>query len=543
MENRMREGLESGQFIITAEMIPGRGAYVEGQRKKLIEADKLFQTGRIHAVSITDNPGGNSALSAGAFARDMGRLKITPMLHMSCKDRNRNMLMSALYSLERSGIQNILCMTGDYPTSGWAGMSRPVFDIDPVHLLQMIQHMNEGLAITSAGEVTPRENAKVEEPTHFFPGCCVSPFKYNEGEQIPQYFKLNKKIRAGAKFVISQIGYDAYKMHELILYMQEQGFGDIPAIANIYILGYGAGRAMNAGGVPGVTVTDEFLEVLRREKDESDDKGVEARNVRAAKMIAIAKGLGYRGVHLGGPGLTCDNALHVLDLAEEFEPDWEELMGELQFGPEGGFYYFKKQTSRPNLCSVERAERPEQHYERSIQKNYGLSRVFHKFMFTPGKKFFPIFHSREVSLEQKYDRKLGEGNGKYRKHGLEHVGKTFLFHCMDCGDCGLYACGYVCPMTQCPKCQRNGPCGGSNDGWCEVYPGVQRCIYYRAYYRLKKYGDEQTLGDWIIAPNNWTTWQTSPWSNYHHGRDNIARRKRITPWRPEEHEEKPFDEW
>lgn len=540
MENRLRDSLERGEFVITAEMIPGRGAKLESQQRKLEEATKLFATGRIHAVSITDNPGGNSALSAGSFARDMMSRGITPLLHLTCKDRNRNMLCSGLYSYERSGIENVLAMTGDYPTSGWKGMARPVFDIDPIQLLEMIVDMNKGMHVARSGETTPPPDSPSEPPTNFFPGCVVSPFKYNEGELIPQYYKLNKKIHAGAKFVISQIGYDARKMQELIWYMRDSGYGDIPAIANIYILPYGAGRAMNAGTVPGVIVTDEFLAVLDEER-KSEDKGKEARNIRAAKMIAIAKGLGYRGVHIGGPAITCDQVCHILDMAEEFAPDWPQWAMELNYGKKGGFYYYKEGQYGDNAHEL--AERPEQHYESAIQKNYGLSRFAHRTVFTPGKRLFPLFHKVEVALESKGDDKMGEGKGKYRKHGFEHVNKTNMFHCMDCGDCGLYATAYVCPMTQCPKCQRNGPCGGSNDGWCEVYPGVQRCIYYRAYYRLKKYGEENTLGDWIIQPNNWTTWQTSPWGNYHHGRDNIARRERITPWRPEEHQEPPFEEW
>ena len=185
MDNKLREALEAGEFVVTCETIPGRGAQAASQQQMLDEAEKMFATGRIHAVSITDNPGGNPALESETFAEDMASRGITALVHMSCKDRNRNMLMSSLYTLERRGIQNVLTMTGDYPVSGWSGMARPVFDIDPVQLLQMISAMNEGLKITGAGETVPKENAKTEEPTHFFAGACISPFKYNQGEQLP----------------------------------------------------------------------------------------------------------------------------------------------------------------------------------------------------------------------------------------------------------------------------------------------------------------------------------------------------------------------
>ena len=548
MANSLKEAFENGSFVVTCEMIPGRGARSETQEKLVAQAKELFATGRVHAISITDNPGGNPALSSDAFASELLSYGITPLVHMSCKDRNRNMLTSALYVMERAGIQNILAMTGDYPTSGWSGVARPVFDLDPVQLLQMISDMNAGLRVTNAGEAVPAEDAKSEPPTHFFAGACISPFKYNEGELIPQYFKLNKKIHAGAQFVISQVGYDARKMQELIWYMNDHGYGDIPAIANIYILPAGAARYMNGGGVPGVVVTDELLATLTQERDSSEDKGKQARLLRAAKMIAIARGMGYRGVHIGGTGVNAQSVCQILDMADELQNDWMTWASEINYGREGGFYYYERdEQTGLNLQAADGshvlAQRPEQHHERSVQKNYGLSRFMHKFMFTPGKGIFPLFHKKMESSEKKWDAKLGEGKGKYRPHGFEHVNKTLIFSYQDCGDCGLASCGYVCPMTQCPKCQRNGPCGGSDDGWCEVYPGVRRCIYYRAYFRLKKYGDQESLGDWLVCPNNWANFETSPWGNYHHGRDNLARRERLTPWRDNEHREPPFEEW
>jgi methylenetetrahydrofolate reductase (NADPH) len=119
--------------------------------------------------------------------------------------------------------------------------------------------------------------------------------------------------------------------------------------------------------------------------------------------------------------------------------------------------------------------------------------------------------------------------GLHRHHGLEHLGKTVLYGCMDCGDCGLEAAIYTCPMTQCPKCQRNGPCGGSTEGWCEVYPDERYCIYFKAYHRLKKYDELYKLDSFITPPNNWDFYETSGWSNYTHQRDNAARRIYLPP--------------
>jgi methylenetetrahydrofolate reductase (NADPH) len=93
----------------------------------------------------------------------------------------------------------------------------------------------------------------------------------------------------------------------------------------------------------------------------------------------------------------------------------------------------------------------------------------------------------------------------------------------------LEAAIYTCPMTQCPKCQRNGPCGGSTDSWCEVYPGQRYCIHYKAYHRLKKYHELYKIDSFITPPNNWDFYETSGWSNYTHERDNAAHRINLPP--------------
>lgn len=50
---------------------------------------------------------------------------------------------------------------------------------------------------------------------------------------------------------------------------------------------------------------------------------------------------------------------------------------------------------------------------------------------------------------------------------LERRGKETVLDCSMCGQCVARSTALVCPM-QCPKQLRNGPCGGSMDGKCEV---------------------------------------------------------------------------
>jgi ferredoxin len=64
--------------------------------------------------------------------------------------------------------------------------------------------------------------------------------------------------------------------------------------------------------------------------------------------------------------------------------------------------------------------------------------------------------------------------------------------CEACGDCSLDYTGGICPITSCAKSLLNGPCGGSQDGKCEVDP-EKDCGWIKIYERLKKVGQLENL--------------------------------------------------
>ncbi len=73
--------------------------------------------------------------------------------------------------------------------------------------------------------------------------------------------------------------------------------------------------------------------------------------------------------------------------------------------------------------------------------------------------------------------------------------------CKGCGDCVLSLTGGICPVTRCAKSLFNGPCGGSQDGRCEVDPETP-CAWALIYYRLKKQG-KLHLMEAIVPPKDW----------------------------------------
>jgi methylenetetrahydrofolate reductase (NADPH) len=106
-------------------------------------------------------------------------------------------------------------------------------------------------------------------------------------------------------------------------------------------------------------------------------------------------------------------------------------------------------------------------------------------------------------------------------HAAEQAVKVPLFHCRDCGDCSLPEIAYVCPESICAKNQRNGPCGGTRDGLCEVYDS--ECIWSQAYERLKAYGEEESMLDGPVVIKDNALVRTSAWANTFLGRDHTSR--------------------
>jgi methylenetetrahydrofolate reductase (NADPH) len=510
--NPLKEAiLDQKVFCVTWEQIPGRGAFEIQQEQVFDNIRKAAQMGRIHAISVTDNPGGNPAISTEMLCAEVKRVGTEPLVHLACRDKNRSQIESMLYGLAASGVRNILALSGDYPSpEGFEGKPKPVFDMDPVNVVRLIEAMNRGLEHYAMGKKV------VLASTDLYVGVCVSPFKQLEAELMAQYYKLKKKIEGGAKFIITQIGYDARKYHELLQWLQVNHF-EVPVLVNVYVLPYSTAKLMNSNKIPGCVVTDKLVSELAEEA-KAPDKGKAARLLRSAKLYAIAKGMGYAGAHIGGHGITSDMVEYIITQGEELSKDWEKLVPEFDYPQPEGFYLFEKDPETGLNTDVV-AKGPSKPSPPLI---YRLSRIAHVTLFEEKSWVFrmlrPIAGWADVSPKAKAVLEF-----------FEHLAKTVLFHCLNCGDCALFDVAFVCPMSQCPKNQRNGACGGSYQGWCEVYPNEKKCVWVQAYDRLKAYEEEDSLDDYIVPPCNWELWQTSSWLNFYMGRDHTAKRLGIKP--------------
>jgi len=119
-------------------------------------------------------------------------------------------------------------------------------------------------------------------------------------------------------------------------------------------------------------------------------------------------------------------------------------------------------------------------------------------VFTPGRRWQPPYlpFKREPFNKRALAR-------------LEVAIKGPLFGCRMCGNCLLQETAFICPM-ECPKGERNGPCGGSTKEHCYV-DETRPCIWYKIYERSFAMGREDHLLE-VLPPLDWDKVGTEQWS-------------------------------
>ncbi len=483
------------KFVVTLELVPGRASFGKSIDTILAIAQNAFDDGRISAVSITDNPGGNPSISPDVLGYEIFKRGMDVIVHFACRDTNRTGMESRALQLERMGMKNIMAVTGDYPGKRFGGQGAPVFDLDSVGLTCLLSMLNQRLK--EAGE-----------EDGFFTGCGVSPFKSTEAECFAQYAKLSRKINAGASFIITQLGYDLQKYSELVHVLARMD-ANIPLMGSVYLLSPKAANAMNRGVVPGAVVSDDLLmEIKSQWKD--TPTGLKYAVDRTAGLGIALKRCGYKGIHIGGVHRSFKTVAAILDRMDEIEKNDETLSSDT---PEKspGFYYAFSDSPRDDRDD----STPAKSLSVIDKMKFTFLNTVHNILFN--------FNSPAAPLCKAFASWADKNNlERYVRLLFEDPIKKILLSCRACGDCAIKHLAFQCPESGCPKHTRNGACGGSRNGMCEVHPD-RKCVWVTAYYRLKWAGRTHEMIDSCVPPRMWELYETSSWINFHLERDHESR--------------------
>ena len=290
---RITELFDNGQFVVTAEVGPPKGIHME----HLVEEAKEYLSG-ITAVNVTDNQSSVMRMGSLPACVALKNAGLTPILQLTCRDRNRIALQSELLGAAMLGIDNILCLTGDHTTLGDHKGAKPVFDLDSVSLLHTVCQLEKGVDLGG--------NPLVGEPPKFAKGAVVSPCSDSVDAQLA---KMERKVMAGAEYFQTQAVFDSEKF---IGFMEQaKQFGKPVQLGVIIPKSAGMAKFMN-NNVAGVHVPQWMIDELAadKEKAKAGITGVEL----AAKVIKECRPY-CQGLHIMALGWEA-KVPELLKLAE-----------------------------------------------------------------------------------------------------------------------------------------------------------------------------------------------------------------------------------
>lgn len=274
---KFREALESDRFLVTVKVETPKGVALESFLQTL---ESLV--GKVDGVTLPDNRAARihmGALAAAIKAREKG---LEPILSLCCRDRNRLALCSDLLSASALGIENVLCVTGDYFHFGDAPEAKPVFDLDSVQAIQMVHEMEQGRDIGG--------NALDGAPT-FCVGCVGNP---QAVPLPPQLLKLDKKLDAGVDFIQTLDIFDLELARSFLEHLRGR---PVKVLAGIGLVTGREIQEAREGRLPGNPVPNEIMEEMEGLKS-PEEMGARAKS-RMLETIRQLEGSGLcHGVHL-----------------------------------------------------------------------------------------------------------------------------------------------------------------------------------------------------------------------------------------------------
>jgi methylenetetrahydrofolate reductase (NADPH) len=476
---------EHTAFPICFNLLPHYTAAEQHKAELMNFVEKALEDSRIRTFLLTDRPARPQGFSSMQLAKEILEAGGEALISLALTFDNRQAVIQKLVDYQQIGARHFIIVTGEYPSANKEKQQKPVFDLDSVQLLMLLQ--------------------EVRGAADMFKGCAVSPFKSMESEQVWQYEKLKRKISVGADFVVTQLGYDIRKFDELIKFCS---FARItaPLVANIIATNLHSARLVQETTINGVHIPDRLLSTLRDEETDPQAAG-QNRITRTAKLMAVLKGLGYHGVLLGGDTSSFSEVKRILDESEILQPGWQNYLSDLDFAGQQ-FYYFQK-NSQTGLNS---------NYPTPVTPKHKPSLLYSFSYFVDWLVYVP--QGPLFKITGRFCHFCSNSKFWYTFIWLqEFLSKRLLYGCKMCGDCLLYACGFLCYRAGCPKSMANGPCGGSKDGYCEVLPDKKTCYWVKVYNNMKGAKQHVTFVAPPIPCRDTSLDRTSSWINFFLGKD------------------------
>ena len=238
----------------------------------------------VDAITMADNSLASSRVSNLALGAILKiRFSIEPLVHITCRDRNLLGQQSHLMGLHALGIHQILIISGDHPKHGDLPESSAVFDLTSIELIQKVKELNAGRSFSGKD---------FRDRTSFVVGAAFNPHVRNIEMGIK---RLEKKIEAGADFVMTQPIYDERNIE--LLY---QATRDLPVpvfIGMMPITSLKNAQFLHQA-VPGIKISNQIFERISAGRNREEEKEIGLNIAKELLDVACEK---FNGIYLITP--------------------------------------------------------------------------------------------------------------------------------------------------------------------------------------------------------------------------------------------------
>ena len=244
-----KEQLESGKFVVVAELQPPKG----NDLSELYEYAELLK-GRVDAINVPDLQNAIMRLGSLSVCALLKAKGMEVIFNLSCSDRNRLVLQSELLSASALGLKNVLILQGDHPSIGDHFEAQPVFDLDVIGLLGAARRLQEGYDLMGND---------LQGKPQFCVGTYVNAAAKGHVLDL-EIMDMEKKIRSGADFFFTHSIYDVSLFEAFV---KKVAHFKVPIMVGITLLkSVGMARYVNKH-VEGASIPDSIIDQLMKASD------------------------------------------------------------------------------------------------------------------------------------------------------------------------------------------------------------------------------------------------------------------------------------
>ena len=300
LQKRSRLGakIAAGEFVTMVEIVPPKGIDI----RKEVEGAKFVKSVGVDAINIPDSPRASARMSNQALSLLMQQIVgIEAILHYTCRDRNVLGIQSDLLGAAATGINNLICITGDPPKMGNYPDATAVFDVDSIGLVNIVHNLNCGHDLGGN---------PIGSGTNFVIGVGANPGLPNLDEEIRRF---EYKVQAGAEYAVTQPVFDLRLLENFLKRIEHCR---IPVVAGIWPL-VSARNAEFMKNELRVSVPDE---ILNRMNKATTPEAAREEGVAIAREMLQAVRHDVQGAQISAPLGRYASAVDVLEALGSRKP-------------------------------------------------------------------------------------------------------------------------------------------------------------------------------------------------------------------------------